>query len=82
MRAAEGAGCFPVEETACSKTRSGRGCSLGGGLEQVCQKCKEPVLGSGLPGIRGRKRTAFLLEVGRGKVGGGRKGTGRVGRSL
>lgn len=44
---------------------------------QVCQECEEPVLGSALPRIRGRKRgIAFLLKVRRGKVGGGREGWG------
>lgn len=46
---------------------------------QVCQECEEPVLGSALPGIRGRKRgIAFLLKVRRGKVGGGREGWGEL----
>lgn len=73
MRAAECAGCFSEEGTVCSdsqgeKTQPGR---------QVCQECEEPVLGSALPRIRGRKRgIAFLLKVRRGKVGRGREGCG------
>ena len=47
--------------------------------QQVCQECEEPVLGSALPGIRGRKRgIAFLLKVRRGKVDGGREGLGEL----
>ena len=59
-----------MEETVCSKTRSGRGCSLGGGLEQVCQKCKEPVLGSGLPGIRQEEKSSLPAAGGRERQGG------------
>lgn len=64
MRAAEGAACFPEEGTVCSKTPGER---TQPGRQVFHGECEEPVLGSALPGIRGRKRgIAFLLKVRRG----------------
>lgn len=74
VRAAEGAGRLQRRVQSVRRFPGGED-APGGGSKQVCQEDEEPGPGSALPGIRGGKaKGAFLLKVGRGKVGCGREG--------